>query len=189
LNERFLNSDEYLIRRLKEDDNHAFELVFNKFKDKLYYFTLGYLHSSHETEEIIQNVFVSLWENRYSLKEEFSLKSFLYKITVNHIYNHLKHEVVRQKYVDHIVLNESNIEDDRSEESIFYNDLRNTIDTLIGELPVRQQTIFKLSRKEGLSHVEIAQRLGVSVRSVENHIYRVLKHIREKLRNEHLLTE
>ncbi len=188
MNKKFLNSEAFLIRRLQKGDKQAFELIFNAYKEKLYYFSLSYLHSSIETEEIIQNVFISLWENRQDIKEHGALKSFLYKITVNHIYNFFKHQAVHHKYMNHVSLMNA-IEDDHSQQTIFYNDLKEIIDTLINDLPIRQQMIFKLSRHEGLSHTEIAHRLGLSVRSVENQIYRAIKYIKENLGEEYKLAQ
>jgi RNA polymerase sigma-70 factor (ECF subfamily) len=177
-----------LVGRLRRSDRQAFELIFDRYKEQLYFFTQGYLHSYADSEEIIQNVFLSLWESRDSLKEELSLKSFLYKITVNNIYNYLKHKAIENKYLEHVSNQEVKL-DDNSEESIIFNDLKKTIDQLVEDLPSKQQLIFKLSRKEGLSHNEIAARLGLSVRSVENQIYKALKHIRERLKNEYQIAE
>ena len=185
---RFLNSDVNLIRRLRKSDQHAFEFVYNKFKEKLYYFTRRYLHSTVETEEIIQKVFISLWENRDNLKEEYSLSGLLYKTTINQIYNYFKHEAVRQKYLDHLLTRESPQADDL-QQRILHNDLQVILDRLVEEMPEKQQFIFRLSRLEGLSNIEIAKRLGLSVRSVENHIYRALKHIKVRLRKDYQLTE
>jgi len=184
---RLFDSDVTLVRQLQKNDQQAFELIFDKYRKKLYYFTLGYLHSQAETEEIIQNVFLSLWENRDMLNEVYSLQNFLYKVTVNHIYNYLKHELVRKKYADQI--SGQNHEDNNSEESILMNDLQHAIDSLVDELPLQQQVIYKLSRHDGLTHAEIAHNLGLSIRSVENQIYRALKFIRGKLRQESLINE
>lgn len=188
MKQEFLNSDAVLARRLKENEKSAFELIFNKFSRKLYYFALGYVHSQAETEEIIQNVFISLWENRDMLNEAFPLQSYLYKITVNHIYNYFKHQSVRRHYVENMILDGSE-EDLEAEQNILANDLEEVVNRFVGDLPLRQQIIYRLSRMDGLCHAEIAQRMGLSIRSVENHIYRTLKYIREKLKEESLLTE
>lgn len=184
----FLNSDTILTRRLKENDKAAFELIFNQFSKKLYCFTLGYVHSQAETEEIIQNVFVSLWENRDMLNEAFPLQNYLYKVTINHIYNYFKHRSVRRNYLENMIL-EGSDEDQYAEQSILANDLGEIVNKFIGNLPLRQQIIYRLSRMDGLCYAEIAQRMGLSVRAVENHIYRTLKYIREKLNEESLLAE
>jgi len=186
--ERSINSDVSLVQRLKENDKPAFELIFNKFSKKLYYFTLSYVRSKAETEEIIQNVFVALWENRDMLSEAFPIRNYLYKITINHIYNYYKHQLVRRRYFEKTIL-EGKDEDQESVQGILSNDLGEIVNKIVGELPLRQQVIFRLSRTDGLCHAEIAQRLGLSVRSVENQIYRALKYIREKLNKESILTE
>jgi len=185
---RFFNSDQNLIRRLRKGDKIAFELIYNKFKEKLYYFTLRYIHTAIDSEEIIQNVFVSLWENRDALKEGHSLSSYLYKITINQIYNHLKHRAVRQKYFEQISRMETQEADD-SQQHIYHMDLQGVIGKLMESMPEKQQFIFRLSRQDGLSNNEIAQRLGLSVRSVENQIYRAVKFIKSKLRHEYHLTD
>lgn len=183
-----LNSDVFLIRRLRKSDKQAFETIYNKFSQRLYFFARRYLQSPSDCDEILQNVFVLLWENRETVKEEHSLKSFLYKITVNQVYNHLKHEAVRKKYLDHISQVKAPVSDD-SHQNLLYHDLQYIIDKLIDKMPEKQCIIFKLSRHEGLSNIEIANQLGLSVRSVENQIYRALKFIKARLRQEYQLAE
>jgi len=185
---RFLNSDISLVQRLKENDKSAFELIFNKFNKKLYFFTVGYVHSQAEAEEIIQNVFVSLWENRDMLNETFSIQNYLYKVTINHIYNYFKHQTVRRQYYENMIL-EGSDSDQEGEQNILANDLGEVVNKFVRELPLRQKNIYRLSRIEGLCHAEIAERLGISVRSVENQIYRTLKYLREKLTAESLLVK
>jgi RNA polymerase sigma-70 factor (family 1) len=188
LKNKLLNSDVSLVQRLKENDKPAFELIFNKFSKKLYYFTLSYVHSKAESEEIIQNVFISLWENRDMLSEAFPIQNYLYKVTVNHIYNYFKHQLVRRRHAENMIL-EGTDEDHDVMQEILTHDLGVIVNKIIEELPLRQQVIYRLSRTEGLCHAEIAQRLGLSVRSVENQIYRALKYIREKLNKESILTQ
>jgi len=84
---------------------------------------------------------------------------------------------------------EGSDEDQYAEQSILANDLGEIVNKFIGNLPLRQQIIYRLSRMDGLCYAEIAQRMGLSVRAVENHIYRTLKYIREKLNEESLLAE
>jgi RNA polymerase sigma-70 factor (ECF subfamily) len=146
------------------------------------------VHSQAEAEEIIQNVFVSLWENRDMLNETFSIQNYLYKVTINHIYNYFKHQTVRRHYYENMILEGSDTDQD-GEQNILANDLGEVVNKFVRELPLRQQNIYLLSRIEGLCHTEIAQRLGISARSVENQIYRALKYLREKLTEESLLVK
>jgi RNA polymerase sigma-70 factor, ECF subfamily len=180
LNAKSLHSDLSLVINLRNGDKKAFEAIFNKYKLKLYYYALSYLQSKEEAEEVVQNAFIALWEHRQTLNELLSIKNYLYKSVVNHIYNHLKHEAVRQRYMDYT--SKTMVEaDEHVENEIIYNDLEKNLTSLIGYLPPQQQTIFKMSRFDGLSHAEIAEKLGLSVRSVENQVYRALKYLKENL--------
>ena len=169
---------------LKNDSQIAFAELFNRYKKKLYYFALSYLDDTSEAEEVVQAVFVKLWENRSTLNETLSVKSYIYKSTVNACYNTLKKKVVRNRYYENELISlDENV--DKSHDEIFYKDLKRQIDKILTTLPPRQQEIFTLSRFEGLSHADIATKLNVSVRTVENQIYRALKIIKDNLKFEH----
>ena len=101
LHSRYSYSDFSLIRKLKKGNKKAFEIIFHKYKEKLYFFALEYINDVTETEDIIQVVFISLWEHRQYLNETRSLKNYLYKSVVNTIYNHFKHKAIQQKYLDY----------------------------------------------------------------------------------------
>lgn len=172
-----------LVVDLKNDNQEAFKVLFNRYNKKLYYFALSYLDDSAEAEEVVQSVFVSLWEKRYSLNETMSVKNFIYKSTVNACYNFLKKKAVRNRYYENeLIAFDENI--DISHDEIFYKDLKRQIDNILASLPPRQQEIFNLSRFEGLSHAEIATKLNISVRTIENQIYRALKIIKDNLKIE-----
>jgi RNA polymerase sigma-70 factor (ECF subfamily) len=164
----------------------AFETIYHRYKYKLFYFSYGYLHSKSDAEEIIQEVFISLWEHRQTLRQELSVKSYLYKSTINSIYNYFKHKSVQQKYIDKSVQNNSATED-HQDSTVNFNELRDVIETLIGKLPDRQQQVFKMSRWEGMSHEEISKALGISVRTVENQVHRAIKYIKDNLKEEYMM--
>ena len=169
---------------LKNDNQVAFAELFNRYKKKLYYFALSYLDDTSEAEEVVQTVFVKLWENRIKLSESMPVKGYIYKSTVNACYNSLKKKAVRNRYYENeLIALDENI--DRSYDEIFYKDLKRQIDKILISLPSRQQEIFNLSRFEGLSHADIATKLNISVRTVENQIYRALKIIKDNLKFEH----
>lgn len=169
---------------LKNDSQTAFAELFNRYKKKLYYFALSYLNDNAEAEEVVQSVFVRLWESRSTLNETMSIKNFIYKSTVNACYNSLKKKAIRNRYLENelIAFNEA---DNRSYDEIFYKDLKRQIDNIIASLPPQQQQIFQLSRFEGLSHDDIATKLNLSIRTVENQIYRALKVIKDNLKVEY----
>ena len=162
----------------------AFKNVFVAYSDGLYNFAFSYLKNSFESEEIVQDVFLRIWEMRDDIDEDKSFKSFLYKMTVNKVFNHLKHQVVRKKYENYI-LNFDQSFHESPEASLHFNELNRKLQTLMQKLPEQQRNIFQLSRSEGLSNSEISEQLGLSIRTVENQIYRASKFLKEHLKEEY----
>jgi len=177
-------NDKQLIIKLKRGDRKAFETIFYQYKARLYYFTLGYLHSKDDAEEIVQTTFVSLWEHRHLIIEKSPIKNYIFRIAVNSIYNYLKHQAVRRKYEER-TLKTATITENYAEDYLREEELSKTLGEIIEQLPEKQREVFNLSRRDGMSHGEIAKRLGLSIRSVENQVYRALKFIREKLIHEY----
>ena len=179
-------SEPLLISRLKAGDIRAFEMIYHRYKLRLYHFAFGYLNVRTEAEEIVQNVFLHLWEYRSHLDETKSIKSFLFKATVNQVYNFLKHQVVEKQYESKF-LKEAPEADDTTQKEIYYNDLVHQVDKIVRKLPRQQQNIFTLSRWQGLTNDAIAHNLGISIRTVENLLYRAIKFIKDNLPDKVLL--
>ena len=178
-----MTDDNFLASGIRNDNLKAFELLFHRYKKKLYYFSLRYLKDVAEAEEIVQIVFINIWEHRKTLDETLSVKSYIYRSAVNNIYNCLKKRAIRQNYIDRELQNQERSAN-QTYEHIYYKDLKKTISNIISSLPPQQQKIFQLSRIEGLSHEEIAGKLDLSIRTVENQIYRVTKVIKKQLKKE-----
>jgi RNA polymerase sigma-70 factor, ECF subfamily len=181
-----IHSDQTLAIQIKSGDIKAFETIYHRYKARLYYYALSYLSVSDEVNEIIQNTFVSLWEHRLDINEAKSLKSFLFTITVNQVFNYLKHQVVQKEYASSY-LNTTTEADLSTQKEIYFNDLNRYLEKIVEKLPDQQQRVFKMSRWEGLSNEEIARNLGISIRTAENLLYRATKSIKESLNDEKLL--
>lgn len=179
--------DEILVSGIKKNNSEAFGQLYNRYKRIIYYFSLKYLGNPEEAEELVQNVFVNLWQHRKLLDEKKPVKSYIYRSVVNGIYNILKKKAIRRKYV----LKELQKPEGSSNpyEEIFYRDLDEKINSVISSLPPGQQKIFNLSRSSGLSTEEIAQKLQISTRTVENQIYRVNKILKNKFRSDTLSSD
>jgi RNA polymerase sigma-70 factor (ECF subfamily) len=173
--------DNILISRIRNNSMEAFEVLFNRYKKKLYYFSYKYLKDHSDTEELVQTVFLSLWEHRKSLDDSLSIKNYIFKSAANNIYNQIKKKVVHDKYVEHS-LQRMDPDTNQTLDQIYYKDLKESIDAIIATLPPQQQKIFLLSRYEDLSSKEIAEKLNLSIRTIENQIYRVTKIIRNELK-------
>jgi RNA polymerase sigma-70 factor (ECF subfamily) len=166
------DSDKKLLCGIRDNDLSAFEMLYNRYKRKIYAFSLKYLRNRTEAEDLVQNIFINLWEHRQSLDETQSIK--------NHIYNIYKNRAIRTRYLEYEIkrLDQSS---NPTYDLVIMHDLESTINNVVTTLPPQQQKIFSMSRGENYSHEEIAKKLDLSVRTVENQIYRTLKVIRKRL--------
>ncbi|RPI69935.1 MAG: RNA polymerase sigma-70 factor, partial [Ignavibacteriales bacterium] len=143
-----------------------------------------FLGSKEETEELVQSVFINIWEQRGSLDETQSVKSYIYRSAINYITNYLKKKTIRTRFSEQ-ELHKDDIHSDLTYEQVFFHDLERSINSIVETLPSQQQKIFRLSRYEGLTHQEIAKKLDLSVRTVENQMYRALKVLRTILKGKY----
>jgi RNA polymerase sigma-70 factor (ECF subfamily) len=175
--------DSILTFRLRNGSLEAFEKLYHRYKNKLYLFSLKYLDDNVDAEETVQIVFISLWENRNNLDEKRSVKSFLYKATVNHVYNIFKKRAVHLRYVNQELLKpEKSV--NQTYEQIYTTELEKKIEIIIKTLPEKQQRIMNLSRFDGFTNEEIAKKLDLSIRTVENQLFRATKILKEHLKEE-----
>jgi len=171
-----------LVLKLQKGDVEAFDLVYQKYAGKLYGFTFKYLKSKEETEELVQSVFLKVWENYRTLKKESSFKSYLFTIAYNEICNTFRRRSHLRKFMDE-QLNENAQSSNETDELIDYNSIRGQVDQIIARLPERQRSIFLKSRLEGKSNKDIANELGLSSGTVDNYISESLKFIRSNLQD------
>jgi len=177
------NSDSQIVQRIRDDNKNAFRSLYDRYSKRLYYFSLRYLCDQDEAEELVQSVFINIWEHRKSLDERMSVKNYIYRSAVNYIYNYLKKKAIRIRFVE-MEMQKGKIHSDQTYDEVFFHDLERSINAIVETLPVQQKNIFQLSRYEGLSHEEIAKKLNLSVRTVENHIFRALKIIKANLKRD-----
>lgn len=168
-----------VISRLKEGDKSAFELLYKRYWKKVYNFTALYITSALDIEEVVQEVFVKLWEARASVNEEKNFEGFLFIITRNIVFDHSRKAFNESFYK--MTLLESVEQSHSVEDELAASDLKEYIDYLYAMLTPRQQEVFKLSRGEQLSYREIAELLRISEKTVEHHISDVLKFMRKNL--------
>ncbi len=179
---RIFPEDIELVSMLQKGDVEAFDMVYAKYAGKLYGFAYKYLKSKAETEELVQSVFLKVWENHKTLRNESSFKSYLFTIAYNEICNCFKRRTHLQKFIGVQLLENSNSSSD-TEEQINYHSTLEQLNDIISKLPDRQRTIFLKSRQEGKTSKEIADELGISSGTVDNYISESLKFIRSNLQD------
>jgi len=167
------------IRAIRNGNLEEFEKLFRMYYETLLNYAGSILKDENDAEEIVQNLFFNFWKNRESLEINSSLKSYLYRAVYNNCLQHLKHLKVRMRYEQH-VKNYAEESIDPMEE-LKHKELQEKIYRLLDELPERCQTIFKLNRFDGLKYQEIADKLSISIKTVEANISKALKHFRKSL--------
>lgn len=170
----------FLAQQLKLGDDKAYDYLMITFYQNLCGYAQTLTNDSSLAEDIVQNVFVEIWENKKNINPNLSIKNYLYKSVYNEfIDQYRKNKPViklEKKYMEAIDLVIENEERDMS-------DLLRLIDLEINNLPSKAKYIFLLSKKEGLTHFEISEHLNISVKTIEGHMTRAFKILSEKLKN------
>jgi len=172
-------SDFKLVERLHFNDIDAFDQIYNRYSEKLYGFALKYLKSKEEAEELVQDVFLKIWENRKNIRKEASFKSYLFTITYHNICYIFRKRQINLKIIEKIEYNTVHIPN--IEEQIDYKSALSKIELLIEKLPEKHKLIFIKSRKEAKSTREIAEEMKLAPGTVDNSISTTLKYLRKNL--------
>ena len=172
--------DTELAKKLQTGDVEAFDLLYEKYSGKLYSFGLKYLRSTAEAEELVQSVFLKIWENHKHLDKELSFRSYLFTIAYNDICKLFRKRNYLQKFISDN-LYENSQSSSRTEEGIEFQSVFNRVQEIVSKLPERQRVIFRKSKLEGKPTKEIAEELRLSPGTVDNYISEALKFIRNRL--------
>ncbi|MFH5831275.1 RNA polymerase sigma-70 factor [Halalkalibaculum sp. DA3122] len=168
------------IEKIQRGDHQAFEKLFKEYYLSLTRFAWRYVKSKAIAEEIVQDVFADLWDNREDWRIDYSIRSYLYKTVKNESLNHLKHQKIEEKYAGKWTDQKENptIEFDYE---LREEQIREAVKKAIDELPRRAKMTYKLHRHDGLTYHEIAEVMEISVKTVESQMTRTLKTLRERL--------
>jgi len=172
--------DQELFYRIKEGDEKAFEALFRDYYPFLCMYCTRLLKDASAAEEIVQELFVRLWEKRSQTIIDTSVKNYLFRAVKNHCLNYIKHSHIKNEY-NRKMLEASELSSFETEEPD--TDLIKIIDESIASLPDKRREIFRLNREEGLKYREIAEKLNISIKTVETQMGLALKTLREKLRD------
>ncbi len=169
-----------LVIRLAGSDAVAFEKLYYQYVERAYGFAFHYLRNASEAEEIVQEVFTKLWENRHSINPDLSFSGYLLTTVKNTVFNENRKKMYHRAYVSDVLKYlQTHMKD--LEEKITYDDLMEHISKAIRNMPPKRQEIFQLCRIEGISHKIISKTLGIAEKTVEAHMRLALRDLRSLL--------
>ena len=182
------NISQELLNRLKNGDILAFDQIYELYSHKLFSFVLKILKNEDEADDIVQEVFVKIWESKHKLEDYKSLNSYIFTIAYNNSIDLIRKRINNTKYLEHLRNSDSINVSPSIVSQIEFNELNNRAEKLIANLPERQKQVYLLHREEGLTYPQIAEKLGISKNTVENHMVKALKYLRQNMDNSLLIT-
>lgn len=171
-------NDSYLFEEIKSGNKPAFDKLFRMYYQDLCRFAMFNSCSPEDAEEIVQDLFFKIWQNKNSISLTSSIKSYLFSATKNSVINKFKHEKVKSKYVESH--HDDNYELDSSE-LMEQQQSADKIQAVINKLPEKRRQVFTMSKIDGYKYKEIAKKLDISIKTVENQMGEALKFLRENL--------
>lgn len=170
-----------LVKDFSSGDMEAFDLLYHTFNKRLYNFVFGLVKIRTESEGIVQEVFIKIWESRSQLKKHSSFESFLFTVAYNTTISLLRKKATEQKYIDYIKSIQVETVSPTLDEKIDLENLNKSINAVIDKLPNRQKEVFKLKYFEDFSYKQIADKLDISVNTVENHMVKSHRFLKQNL--------
>ncbi len=175
-----LSSQPVGIAAIRNGDVTAFETVFRTYYRRLCAVVYAFVDSAETAEEIVQDLFLKIWRQHESLQITDNLQAYLYQAARNASLNHLKHRRIESRWSERVRAEDPPVAPGADDE-LAESELSRAIDAGIAALPERCRLVFTMSRRQGLSYAEIADVLGISVKTVEAQMGRALKSLRERL--------
>ncbi len=180
LNTCKVNSDEYLLKEVAKGDVMAFKLIYEHYQHQLYGFLFNLTKSPVYSEDLLQDIFMKIWEERSRLTEIRDFKAYLFTMVKYRALNSLKRISV-ETLLKQSLSAKPGRDENSTEAIVYYNELKRKIDLLIRQLPPQQRKVYKMSREEGLKQEEISSRLNISVGTVKKHLALSLNYIKDSL--------
>ncbi len=178
MTEKIAQSDTELVAQLQLGNELALAAIYRKYWQQLYLSAYNVLKDKLACEDIIQELFIKLWNNRHSIEINVSLKAYLYAATRYEVYRQVKNGKVTSDVFDRLF---ESLQTPVEYENIEYKELMTRVSLVVNTLPDKCREVYKLSREDYLSHKQIASRLNISTKTVENHIAKALRQLRTSL--------
>jgi RNA polymerase sigma-70 factor (ECF subfamily) len=182
-----MSIDKDIILKFKEGDTEAFDTIYRKFSNKIYFFVLGITKEEPVSKDIVQEVFINLWEKSVYVNQELNFENYIFTITYNAIRKYFRKKSIETKAYNYLLKNSPEGIDD-SDKNLIFQELIEIANKTIDNLPPQRKKVYTMSKQEGMKIKEIAGKLNISPRTAENHLAKALKYLREELSDISLLT-
>jgi RNA polymerase sigma-70 factor (ECF subfamily) len=172
--------EKQVISRIRNGDEQAFEWLFRQYYEKLCQWAYHYLRDLDSSEEVVQDLYYNLWRNRTSMEFHVSVKSYLYKAVSNNC-KMLIRKKGRRSAIEADLASQHTVSNTEPAELLELKEIRKAVNKTLEELPEKPAQIFRMSRYEGLKYREIAEKLSISIKTVEANMGKALKIFRKNL--------
>ncbi len=175
-------SADKLFKQFIEGDKNAINELYSQYSKRLYRFAFGYLKTESDAQDIVQEVFVRLWNNRDKLKKDSNIEAYIFTIAKNTIISVFRKKISEKEFLEDlkfkVVKNSSD-----TEVQVDYSILSEKVKSTIDQLPPQRKKIYLLSKEKGLTNQKIADELNISVKTVEDHITKARKFLKGNLKD------
>jgi len=171
--------DSKILKKKKKGDHSAFEKIFERYSKQLFQFSLSYLKSEEVAEDIVQEVFIKIWNSRSEIRTDTSFQAYLFTITLNSVRKYFNQQS-RLNEVKHDILFESSGFKPDFDDNSNYQFMLDKLEVLISVMPEKRREVFIKKKLEGKSLKEISDELGITPKTVEYHITEAMRFLRSE---------
>lgn len=179
------DTDFFILQKMIEGDEDAFKYFFDTYYDDLCNFVNSYLRDQILSEDIVQSIFIYLWEKKDSLPFNCSIKAYLYTASKNKSLNYIRNQKNKNRIIEELIPKNELFFSEDADQFLEFEELKKIICDAVEGLPTQCKTIYQLSRDRELTNKEIAENLGISVKTVENQMTIAIKKIKDFLQPYH----
>jgi RNA polymerase sigma-70 factor (ECF subfamily) len=182
MNKSIKKIDRSVIEGVKNGDMESFDIMYREYSSRLFGFVLQIIKTESDAEEIVQEVFIRIWESRKKIDNYSLFDSYMFTIAYNVTISQIRKKLSAKRYTDNIRFIQNVYLYSDSAKELDLEELLQEVSSFVEQLPPRQQEVFRLHREKGLTYREIAEKLHISKNTVENHMVRALKFLRSKMK-------
>ena len=175
-----MSVDKKILKKYIDGDAEAFDAIYRQYSGKILRFARGLVKDEDTATDLVQEVFITLWEKRDQVDLKLNFDNYIFTITYNGVRKYFRKKSVEFKVMDNL-LRDSPEAIESTDRTVIYNELLAIANDTIEKLPPRRKTVYKLSRQEGMKIKEIAAKLNISPRTAEHHLAKALQYLKEEL--------